>query len=212
MSNAKAVVDEGLAEVEKRNPESSGRFYHGHVHTKMVLQYAHQLAALAFGAGNDSMIDLYVMAAAWHDADRDERESLRLVEESMRRYGYPREKEIDAVQCLIYGTIVDWTGGVMHQAAEKMGHFCKLFADADLCYLGADFLDFVDMSLRLMAELAKKPVLELSREERLVGWKNQVKFMTGRRFLTEEANSLMGMKLCGNLLVAQNYAEGFLER
>ena len=207
--NLSAVLMEGVAEVARRNGVETGRYYHGPKHTAMVMVFVKDLGERA-GVGSDGICRL-VMDATWHDTEQslgrgwNEKESARLLGESMRRHGYT-EEEIEETVSLIPGTIVYWLEGVMHQQAEGMDLLAKLLADADLCALGARGDDFADMSLRLMAEFAGKPISEFTAEEVVAGWKNQVKFMTGRKFLTKEANDLMGEQFLVNLKYARNMA------
>ena len=123
----------------------------------------------------------------------------------MRRHGYS-EEEIKRTTSLVPGTIVYWVDGEMHQRAENMNHLSQILADADLSALGARGDDFADMALRLMAEFAKKPISEFTKEEVIAGWKNQVKFMTGRRYLTTEAEFLFRNNFIMNLAYARRMA------
>ncbi|HCQ31751.1 TPA: hypothetical protein DIU27_05260 [Candidatus Collierbacteria bacterium] len=207
--NLDFVLGQGLREVERRNGKVSGRFYHGFKHSSMVVE---AVLTLALRAGlSIETRNLVVIAAAWHDVEqslgsgKNEEESGRQASEFMGKNGYS-EMEMRVVQSLISGTVCTWTDGVMHQQAENMDYVAKLLADADLCSLGASHEDFAEMSLRLMAELAKKPISTLTREELLGGWKNQVRFMTGRKFLTAEANVLMGKQFLENLEYAKKMA------
>jgi predicted metal-dependent HD superfamily phosphohydrolase len=211
------MVEEGRAEVEKRNPESSGRYFHSIVHTRMVMCYVNLLGIAAFPtmASSNSRLSLRE-AAAWHDVEqrmgprKNEEESARLAELAMQRLDFFPD-EIEVVKNLILATKVEWIDGMMHQEAEKMGLAEKILADADLCYLGADTEEFIKMVYRMMAELAKKPVSELTDDEKLTGWKNQINFMTGRSFLTSQASFVMGLQLSDNLTMAKRFANGYLK-
>jgi predicted metal-dependent HD superfamily phosphohydrolase len=144
------------------------------------------------------------MAAAWHDIEQNmgsginEDESAQMAGDRMRQHGFS-ETHIWIVKNLIKATKVEWTDGVMHQKAESMGRLEKIMADADLNSLWADTTIFVEMSLRLMAEIAKKPISQLTREELKKGWEGQVKFMTGRSPLSAEVTKMIGTQLQVNL-------------
>ncbi len=210
IASMRNVLQEAQSQVALANGFNTGRHYHGLLHTQMVMEYVIKLSFKA-GLSTSSRFAL-VYAAAGHDLEQglgsvaNEMESAKQMGDIMRRNGIP-EAEIERVQELIQGTVVTWTDGIMHQRAENMDHMAKLLADADLCSLGASHDEFVKMTLRLMAELAKKASLsELTPDEVLAGWKNQVKFMTGRRFLTTEANEMMGWRFQENLAYAKKMA------
>ena len=208
MEKREALINECLAEVARRY-DRTFRFYHGYKHSSMVLGYVTILTKMA--GCTEIETEILQFSAAGHDWEQEkgriknEKESGRLLGDVMRRYGYS-EDEISFVQCLVMGTVVYWTKGVMHQEAESMGQLAKLLADADLCALGAPEADFVDMAQRTMAEIAKKPIEKFTGQELLNGWQSQVKFMTGRRYLTPEANELFGEQMKANLAYAKRMA------
>lgn len=205
------VFSEATKGVAQKNGPETLRFYHGPKHTSMVVEFFAQLARRA-GFDTERVL-LGVLAAGGHDWEqglgpgKNETESTRLMAESMRRQDYP-EADIEFVSGMILGTVVSWgQEGVMIQAAEKMDNYAaKLLADADLCAIGAETADFADMAYKMMAELAKKPLDEMTADEVVRGWVDKVNFMTGRRFLTKEANALMGEQLEKNLVYARKMA------
>ncbi len=212
--NYTAVIEEGVREVAKRNGEGSGRYYHGPKHTNMVMGCVRMLARMA--GLSEHYILLLVIAAAWHDVEqslgpgKNEQESGRLMGESMRRNGFT-EAEIMIPQMAIEGTKVWFDGnGVMHQEAEKMGLIEKLLADADLCNIGADAKDYLEMATRLMREVCSNPVMGWDDVGK--GWQNQVKFMTNRVFLTHDAQRFMDTHLERNLLLATSLAKGYMSK
>lgn len=196
------VIVEGLLLVLKNNDKFP---YHGTKHTLMVMEAVVKICEKA--GISQYMTQLILIAAAWHDVEqslgpgKNERESGRLAGESLRRFGYC-EDEIILVKNFIRGTET-WkdTQGIMHQLAEFKGKLEKILADADLCSLWADEADFVDMSIRLMAEMGGKSVSELSLDELMKGWGGQFKFMIDREFLflTEEAVSLIDPNFSANM-------------
>ncbi|EKD52747.1 MAG: hypothetical protein ACD_61C00254G0001 [uncultured bacterium] len=106
----------------------------------------------------------------------------------------------------ILGTILSFQDGILHQQAEAMGNYLALLvADADLCSIGSSANIYLEMSRRLIMEMAGKT--NLSSEEWKNGWAGQVKFQTGRKFLTIEANTLWGENLQNNLKTAIKLAK-----
>lgn len=203
------LVLEGLDLVSQKYGPQTLKFYHGRKHTEMVISCAIELSKLAIDRGliTDSEGNRFIRAAAWHDVEQDlgrgldEDESARLLACSMRASSYSH-LEIRLSMRLIHGTKAVWSAdGVMHQEAEGKSYLEQLMADADLCAIGVSPAMFVDMSGRLIREIAKK--FELTDAEWKKGWLGQAKFLTGRRFLTQEAQDLMGQMIPNNLQIAK---------
>lgn len=204
-----SIFSLGLETTEKKNPVESRRYYHGRLHAEIVLREVERLGHLAKANGKlyDRDIERLMVAAAWHDPEQalgpgeNEEESARLASKAMKELFNYDDEEVYRVMELIRGTKIHFDmNGVMHQEAEKMGYVAQLLADADLSSLGAAEPEFVEMSTRLMREFAGKS--ELTAEELKLGWRNQVKFMTGRKYLTEEGRALYEEQYEKNLHLA----------
>lgn len=207
------LVAEGFEEVERRNSEVTGRYFHNVRHSMMVFEAA-TLLAKKVGIYEENL-GLLQIAAAWHDAVQDlglgknESESARLACEAMKRSNH-HPSDISLVQDAILGTSLYLDGDKVRQKAEGKIILAQLLADADLCHIGATSEVFVEMTKCLLAERAGKPFFQMTKQEKIAGWKQEVVFLRGRSFLTKTAQDLWEKSLCGNLLVAVNFAEGFL--
>lgn len=196
------------------NPESTGRYYHNGKHSQMAHDYFFEIAVKAYLNQRISYDEILLgrLAMAWHDviqgqgSTQNETKSADLLAKDMVRYAFSPD-QINQARELILGTITSFDEqGYMHQRAELIATpLALLVADADLCSLGAPAPKFVLMSQRLIMEFAGKT--DLSPEEWQKGWAGQVKFMTGRTFLTPEANERWGLRLAQNFELAKTLAQ-----
>ncbi len=212
------VILEGLGETNKRNNAGTGRYFHNIERTMLVINSAMSLAEAA--GLRENSFELLAIAGAWMDVVQNpavfspnKTQSAHLAGNSMLNNGYTGS-DIRVVKEMILGSEEFPYNDLFLQRAQGDPHcdsyLARMLADADRCITGAAGDVYIRWTYLRMAEQAGKPVSDLTPSEKLAGWKSEVRNLDGRTFLTEPANRLMGKSLCGNLLVAKNFADGFL--
>ncbi|MGZ6005182.1 MAG: HD domain-containing protein [Candidatus Saccharimonadales bacterium] len=196
------LVDAGLAEVERRYGPDGARpqAYHNADHSRDVMDAAIQLADAAIEAGKiePSDKDLLILAACYHDIERDfasgdnEAASARIICQQMQDCGQFNNFEIAKVYKMIMATEVHFADGVMRQSAEPGDFLSQLFADADLSTLGKPPQTYWDRALRLIKEQTDKNSLD--NNQCLAFALNQDGFLRHHNFYTEEAKMLFPYK------------------
>ncbi len=186
------------------------RYYHNGPHAQMVHDYYVLIAQLALKNKQITFDDFQVGrgAASYHDVVQgkgggtNERLSADELQEAMLWYEIFNAWHIFTGRQSVIGTTVFFDAqGVMHQQAENIDLYtAKLVADADLGSLGASKNVYIQTAKAIIMEMAGHT--DLTQEEWRAGWSKQVKLLTGRKFLTAEANQLWGANLQRNLKVS----------
>lgn len=200
----KEVIDFALRMVEQKYGTGAAngempKDYHNLPHTKGVLEAAGKLAEVAAENGkiNKSDIDLACIAASFHDVEQgfgggaNERESVRLAHEAMKKTGAFDADDFEKVESMILSTIVTFENGVIKQS-ETEDYLTKIIADADLASLGQAPEKYWAISQGLLFEMKKTRVVSL--QDQLVWAHGQVAFLSGHEFHTEEAKQLFPHK------------------
>jgi predicted metal-dependent HD superfamily phosphohydrolase len=208
------LVAEGITATQKNNdPLTTHHYYHNGSHAQMAHDCFRVIAQIAHQSGRITSedLDLGRIIMAWHDETQslgsglNELESAKNTAKAMRKHGLA-EPLITRVEVCIPATIISFVSGIVHQQAESMNDYLAyLVADADLCSIGFSTGSYIRVTRNLIMEYAGKAVL--TPEEWRSGWAKQVTFLTNRRFLSEEANSLWGNQLQSNLETAKKLAQ-----
>jgi hypothetical protein len=180
------LVEEGIKRSARNNKQYP---YHSEIHVRNVIDAVRLLARRAYDSGKITEIELYLLpaAAAMHDDVQGEKvqgenewQSGKNLANRMRQCFIPTWIATLADK-MIFGTTMDWSATPASQYAANMEYSVKLLADADIATLGGLECEFLQACRYLQ--------LELGKDDKSF-WEGQVKFMTGRDFLTEEAKAL----------------------
>jgi predicted metal-dependent HD superfamily phosphohydrolase len=115
--------------------------YHGHHHTKDVLEATERIARSEGITGSD--LNMVLVAAAYHDCGfihgpaEHEKKGCEIVEESLPNFGFELE-QIDQICEMIMATKVP---------QDPKNELSQILCDADLDYLGRDDFEYVAKTL-----------------------------------------------------------------
>lgn len=196
------LVEAGLAEIDRRYGPDGIRpqAYHNADHTRDVMDAAIQLAdeAIAKGEIEPGDKDLLILAACYHDIERDyesganEAASARIIALQMRESNQFSEQDIVKVYKMIMGTEVWFANGRMFQSADPNDKLSMLLADADLASLGRSPQTYWDRAMRYIKEVTDNT--EPTADQILHFALEQDNFLNQHEFYTEEANRLFPYK------------------
>ena len=196
------LVQAGLEEVDKRYGPNGLRpqAYHNADHARDVIDAAIQMADAAISEGKitEAEKDLLILAACYHDIERDyasgvnEAASGRVISLLMKQSGQFTEQETVRVYKMIMGTEVYFVDGIMHQKADPNDLLSQILADADLASLGKSPTFYWDRAMRYVEELTNST--DPSPDEILGFALDQDSFLRHHEFYTDEAKILFPYK------------------